>query len=38
VELETGLAVGLLSLFFVIDAGYLGANLTKIPDGGWCRC
>ena len=28
-------AVGLLALFFVIDAGYLGANLTKIPDGGW---
>jgi KUP system potassium uptake protein len=28
-------ALGLLALFFVIDAGYLGANLTKIPDGGW---
>ncbi|GMM62083.1 potassium transporter Kup [Novosphingobium sp. IK01] len=29
------LAGGLLALFFAIDLGYLGANLTKIPDGGW---
>ena len=28
-------AIALLTVFFVIDAGYLGANLTKIPDGGW---
>jgi len=28
-------ALPLLFLFFVIDASYLGANLTKIPDGGW---
>ena len=28
-------ALALLALFFVIDSGYLGANLTKIPDGGW---
>ena len=25
----------MLILFFVLDAAYLGANLTKIPDGGW---
>ncbi|BEV01355.1 potassium transporter Kup [Novosphingobium olei] len=29
------LAIGLLTMFFLIDGGYLGANLTKIPDGGW---
>ena len=29
------LAVPLLALFIVIDLGYLSANLTKIPDGGW---
>ena len=29
------LAVPLLALFFVLDTAYLGANLTKIPDGGW---
>ena len=28
-------AVPLLALFFLLDAAYLGANLTKIPDGGW---
>jgi len=28
-------AIPLLLLFFSIDAAYLGANLTKIPDGGW---
>ena len=25
----------LLALFFAVDALYLGANLTKVPDGGW---
>jgi KUP system potassium uptake protein len=29
------LSVPLLAMFFAIDAAYLGANLTKIPDGGW---
>ena len=29
------LAVPLLALFFALDAAYLSANLTKIPDGGW---
>ena len=29
------LAVPLLAVFFLLDAAYLGANLTKIPDGGW---
>jgi KUP system potassium uptake protein len=29
------LAVALLATFFSIDTAYLGANLTKIPDGGW---
>lgn len=28
-------ALALLGLFFVIDFGYLSANMTKIPDGGW---
>ncbi len=28
-------ALPLLTLFFVLDAAYLGANLTKVPDGGW---
>jgi KUP system potassium uptake protein len=28
-------AVPLLALFFALDAAYLGANLTKVPDGGW---
>ncbi len=28
-------ALPLLGLFFVIDAAYLGANMMKIPDGGW---
>ncbi|RZK03318.1 MAG: potassium transporter Kup [Novosphingobium sp.] len=32
---KTWLAVPLLGLFFALDAAYLGANLTKIPDGGW---
>jgi KUP system potassium uptake protein len=29
------LSVPLLVVFFVLDTAYLGANLTKIPDGGW---
>ena len=28
-------AVALLSVFYIVDAAYLAANLTKIPDGGW---
>jgi KUP system potassium uptake protein len=28
-------AIPLLAIFFALDAAYLGANLTKIPDGGW---
>ncbi|MCK9542922.1 MAG: potassium transporter Kup [Novosphingobium sp.] len=27
--------VPLLALFFLLEAAYLSANLTKIPDGGW---
>ena len=34
-EWKPVMALPLLVLFFVIDAAYLGANLTKIPDGGW---
>ena len=29
------LSVPLLVMFFLLDGAYLGANLTKIPDGGW---
>ena len=29
------LAMPLLVLFFILDAAYLSANFTKIPDGGW---
>ncbi|MEN9683924.1 MAG: potassium transporter Kup [Pseudomonadota bacterium] len=29
------LSVPLLALFFMLDAAYLAANFTKIPDGGW---
>jgi KUP system potassium uptake protein len=29
------LAIGLLALFFTVDGLYLGANLLKIPAGGW---
>ncbi len=29
------LSMPLLALFFVLDAAYLSANFTKIPDGGW---
>jgi KUP system potassium uptake protein len=28
-------SVPLLALFFALDLGYLSANMTKIPDGGW---
>ncbi len=28
-------AVPLLALFFVVDIAYFGANLIKVPDGGW---
>jgi len=28
-------AIGLLTLFFTVDGLYLGANLLKIPAGGW---
>ncbi len=29
------LAGALIAVFFAIDALYLAANLTKVPDGGW---
>ena len=29
------MAIPLLAVFFALDAAYLSANLTKIPDGGW---
>jgi KUP system potassium uptake protein len=29
------LAIGMLALFFTVDGLYLGANLLKIPAGGW---
>ncbi len=29
------LSVPLLAIFFIVDFAYLGANLTKVPDGGW---
>ncbi|HEX8443194.1 MAG TPA: potassium transporter Kup [Allosphingosinicella sp.] len=25
----------LLAIFFIVDIAYFGANLTKVPDGGW---
>ena len=28
-------AVPLLALFFVVDIAYFGANLLKVPEGGW---
>lgn len=34
-EWKPAMSIPLLVLFFLIDAAYLGANLTKIPDGGW---
>ena len=35
VALEVRYAVPLLALFFMVDIAYFGANLTKVPDGGW---
>jgi KUP system potassium uptake protein len=29
------LAAGMLAIFFMVDLAYFGANLTKVPDGGW---
>ena len=29
------IAIGLLALFFTVDLAYFGANLLKVPDGGW---
>jgi KUP system potassium uptake protein len=29
------MSLPLLALFFTLDAAYLAANFTKIPDGGW---
>jgi KUP system potassium uptake protein len=29
------IAVPLLAVFFAVDLAYFGANLTKVPDGGW---
>lgn len=29
------LAIPLLGVFFIVDATYFAANLTKVPDGGW---
>ena len=29
------ISIGLLALFFTVDGLYLGANLLKIPAGGW---
>lgn len=28
-------ALPLVAVFFVVDMAYLGANLIKVPDGGW---
>ncbi|HEY5722367.1 MAG TPA: potassium transporter Kup [Allosphingosinicella sp.] len=28
-------AIPLLTLFFLVDIAYFGANLAKVPDGGW---
>ncbi len=28
-------AVPILAVFFIVDIAYFGANLTKVPDGGW---
>jgi KUP system potassium uptake protein len=28
-------AIPLLTIFFLVDIAYFGANLTKVPDGGW---
>ena len=28
-------SIPLLAVFFIVDATYFAANLTKVPDGGW---
>ena len=28
-------SIPLLAIFFIVDATYFAANLTKVPDGGW---
>src|SRR3546814_8072884 len=28
-------ALPLLAIFFIVDIAYFGANLIKVPDGGW---
>ena len=28
-------AAPLLAIFFIVDLAYFGANLTKVPEGGW---
>jgi KUP system potassium uptake protein len=28
-------SIPLLAIFFIVDIAYFGANLTKVPDGGW---
>ena len=28
-------SIPLLAIFFIVDLAYFGANLTKVPDGGW---
>lgn len=32
------LSIGAGALFLVVDGAFLGANLAKIPDGGWYAC
>ncbi len=32
---KTWQSMPLLAVFFLLDAAYLSANFTKIPDGGW---
>ena len=29
------ISIPLLTLFFIVDLAYLGANLLKVPEGGW---
>ena len=29
------ISVPMLAVFFLVDGAYFGANVTKIPDGGW---
>src|SRR3546814_8600220 len=28
-------ALPILAVFFIVDIAYFGANLIKVPDGGW---